>query len=682
MKVIKRNKTIEDFDIEKIARAINKAGMGIEDARMVAKNVSDLFIEDTNVAVDDIHDAVEAELVAMNQTDVVKQYIIYRAKHKKIRKIVDETNNKLIQTYLDSSNWDVKDNANSTYSLAGLHNYVTTETSRRYWFNKIYSKTAAKAHESGDLYISDLGMLSNYCCGWDLADLLAVGFRGSPGKNNSKPAKHFSTALNQMVNFIFAMSGEAAGAQAFSNVDTMLAPYIYYDNLSYDMVKQLMQELIFSLNVATRSNAQCPFSNFTLDLTCPNHMKELAVMVGGEMKDKSYGEFQDQMDMFNRAFCEVMSEGDADGRVLTFPIPTYNITSEFDFDDPRFEPLWAMTAKYGIPYFANMVSGDIKPEDIRSLCCRYRAVLDKLAYKGGGLFGAGSLTGSVGVITINLPRLGYLSKDKKDFYKRLDKLLEIAYDTLEKKREFIEEQTERGLYPYTKYYLRNIKARTGKYWINHFSTIGIIGANECCLNMFGEDITAPASREFILEVMDYLRDKLITFQERSGSNWNLEATPAESVTSRLARIDSTTFKDCHYQGTSENPYYTNSTALPVNFTEDLFEYLDHQDEFQTKYTGGTVAHLFLGEQIPPAAAKELVRKVCYNYKLPYISLTPTFSVCPEHGYIAGEHAECPTCNAKTEVYSRIVGYLRPINNWNASKEQEFRDRKTFNIKGE
>lgn len=679
MKVIKRNKTIEDFDTEKIARAINKAGMGIEDARMIAKNVSDLFIEDTNVAVDDIHDAVEAELVSMNQTDVVKQYIIYRAKHKKIRKIVDDNNSKLIQNYLDSKSWDVKENANTSYSLQGLHNYVTTEASRRYWFNKIYSKDEVKAHEAGDFHISDLGFLSNYCSGHDLTDLLTVGFRGVVGKTSSKPAKHFRTAMNQMTNFIFSMSGESAGAQAFSNVDTLLAPFIYYDKLSYHEVKQCMQEFIFSLNIATRVGFQYPFSNLTLDLVCPKHLAEQAVIIGGVWQDKTYGEFQNEMNMFNKAFCEVMYEGDAEGRIFSFPIPTYNITSEFNFDDPNFEPLWKMTSKYGIPYFANLVAGDIKPEDIRSMCCRLSISNKSLTYKGGGLFGAAPLTGSIGLTTINLPRLGYLAKDKKDFYKRLDKLLEMSYSILEKKREFIEEQTERDLYPYTKYYLRNIKARTGKYWINHFSTIGIIGANECCLNMFGEDITAPASREFILEVMDYLRDKLITFQERSGSNWNLEATPAESVTSRLARIDSSTFKDCHYQGTLENPYYTNSTALPVNFTDDLFEYLDHQDEFQTKYTGGTVAHLFLGEQIPPESAKELVRKVCYNYKLPYISITPTFSVCPEHGYIAGEHQECPSCNSKTEVYSRIVGYLRPINNWNASKEQEFRDRKTFKV---
>ena len=579
---------------------------------------------------------------------------------------------KLVDDYLNLLDWKVNENSNMSYSIQGLNNYLASEISKNYWLNKIYTPEIKAAHERGDLHLHDLNIVSVYCVGWDLKDLLTEGFTGVKGKVQSAPAKHFRTALGQVVNFMYTMQGEAAGAQAFSNFDTLLAPFIRYDNLTYKQVKQAIQEFVFNMNVPTRVGFQTPFTNITMDLTVPNYYAEQPVIIGGELQEATYKEFQPEMDMLNKAFFEVMMEGDHAGRVFTFPIPTYNITKDFDWANKELDGLWEMTAKYGIPNFSNFINSDMSPEDARSMCCRLRIDNRELEYRGGGLFGSNPLTGSVGVVTINLPKIAETAKDKAEFFTRLSEKMEIARESLEIKRKVLENYTDKNLYPYTKFYLRDVKARFGVYWKNHFSTIGLIGMNEACLNFLQDDIGSFRGKQFAIEVMDFMRNKITQFQKETGNLYNLEATPGEGTSYRLARLD-----DKKY------PYYTNSTQLPVNYTDDIFEVLDHQDELQTKYTGGTTIHIYAGERISNTETmKNLVRKICNNYKLPYFTFSPTFSICPEHGYVAGEHYTCPSCGGECEVYSRVVGYIRPITQWNKGKRQEFKDRKTFKFNEE
>ena len=531
-----------------------------------------------------------------------------------------------------------------------------------------------------------MNIISVYCVGWDLKDLLAEGFKGVQGKVASKPAKHFRTALGQMVNFMYTMQGESAGAQAFSNFDTLLAPFVRYDNLDYKQVKQALQEFVFNMNVPTRVGFQTPFSNITMDLVVPSYYKDQCVIVGGEMQEETYGDFQNEMNMINKAFFEVMMEGDASGRVFTFPIPTYNITKDFDWDNKNLDGLWEMTAKYGIPYFSNFINSDMNPEDARSMCCRLRIDNRELEYRGGGLFGSNPLTGSIGVVTINLPKIAYQTNSKEEFFEVLKDRMEIAKESLEIKRKLLERLTDAGLYPYTKFYLRDIKSRFGVYWKNHFSTIGLVGMNEACENLLNCGIITKEGHDFAIEVMDYMRDLIVKFQQETGNNYNLEATPAEGTSYRLAKLDKKNLidikcaNDDDYYSKGAEPYYSNSTQLPVNCTDDIFELLDNQDDLQTKYTGGTVVHIFAGERVNDIdTMKNLVRKICENYHLPYFTFSPTFSICPTHGYISGEHEVCPDCSEECEVYSRIVGYIRPVKQWNKGKKTEFKNRKTFDM---
>lgn len=580
-----------------------------------------------------------------------------------------DSNLNLVDAYLKQLDWKVNENSNMSYSIQGLNNYIASEISKQYWLNRIYPENIKNAHINGDIHIHDLNIISVYCVGWDLKDLLSEGFTGVKGKVESAPAKHFRTALGQIVNFMYTMQGEAAGAQAFSNFDTLLAPFIRYDNLDYKQVKQAIQEFVFNMNVPTRVGFQTPFTNITMDLNVPSYYAEQPVIIGGELQEATYKEFQKEMDMLNKAFFEVMMDGDNSGRVFTFPIPTYNITKDFDWDNENIKGLWKMAAKYGIPYFSNFINSDMSPEDARSMCCRLRIDNRELEYRGGGLFGSNPLTGSIGVVTINLPKIAEVSKTKVEFLERLAQKMELAKDSLEIKRKLLENLTDNELYPYTKFYLRDIKARFGVYWKNHFSTIGLIGMNEACLNLFGENIGSLQGKQFALEVMDYMRAKIVEFQKETGNNYNLEATPGEGTSYRLAKLD----KDKY-------PYYTNSTQLPVNYTDDIFEVLDHQDDLQTKYTGGTVVHIYAGERIQSIETmKNLVKKICNNYHLPYFTFSPTFSTCPNHGYVAGEHFTCPECGASCEVYSRVVGYIRPVQQWNKGKKQEFLDRQEFKI---
>jgi len=593
-----------------------------------------------------------------------------------------------IDNYIELKDWKVRENSNMTYSVQSLNHYITTKAIEEYWLNRIYPPEVAKAHKSGDFHIHDLGFLGAYCVGWDLYDLLLTGFGGVKGKVHSKPAKHFRAALGQIVNFFYTLQGEAAGAQAFSDLDVFLAPFIAYDGLDYDQVKQAMQEFIFNLNVPTRVGFQTPFTNITLDLAVPKFMQNDPIIIGGEVKRDVYGDFADEVEMFNKAFAEVMMEGDGQGRVFTFPIPTYNVTKDFPWDSEVAQHIWKMTAKYGIPYFANFVSTDMNPEDVRSMCCHLRLETEELRKRGGGLFGSHPLTGSIGVVTINMARLGYLSRDEDEFFERLLNLMELAKTSLEIKRKaVVEPLTERGLYPYSKFYLRGIEQRFGEYWKNHFSTIGLIGMNEALLNLFGVNIVDEQGLAFAEKVLKFMRKELIRFQEETGNLYNLEATPAEGASYRLALLDKQRYPDIIVANEDKvrrgaKPYYTNSTLLPVDYTDDLFTALKNQERLQPLYTGGTVFHIYLGESNPPAdAVKRLVKKAV-QFDIPYLTVTPTFSVCPVHGYLPGEHKECPKCKAEgktttCEVYSRVVGYIRPVNQWNDGKQAEFEDRKVY-----
>lgn len=692
-KIKKRGEQVVKFNARKIINAIRKAGEATgelneeiaEGLTLRVLNLAQQAITNRIPTVEEIQDVVEEVLISSPYKKTAKAYIIYRDQHAKIREIISKADVNLVDQYLEKLDWQVKENSNMAYSLQGLNNYVSSEISKIYWLNKIYPPEIRKAHIDGDFHIHDLGMLSVYCVGWDLEDLLMKGFTGVPGKVESKPARHFRTALGQIVNFFYTLQGEAAGAQAFSNFDTLLAPFIKYDRLNYKGVKQALQEFIFNINVPTRVGFQTPYTNITFDLTVSPIYKDRGVIINGRMQNDAYGDFQDEMDLLNRAFMEIMLEGDAKGRVFTFPIPTYNITKNFDWNNENLTYLWNATAKYGLPYFANFINSDMKPEDARSMCCRLRLDLRTLEKRGGGYFGANPLTGSIGVVTLNMPRIGYIAKNKDDFIEKLEHLLYHAKNSLEIKRKVLERFTDNGLYPYTKFYLRGIKERFKEYWKNHFSTIGLGGMNEACLNLFGENIASSKSREFTLEVLDFMRKKLLEFQQETGNNYNLEATPAESTLYRFALIDRRKYPNIIFANEEEyqkgaEPYYTNSTQLPVNYTEDVFEALDLQDAIQTKYTGGTVLHIFAGEKVEESGViKKLVKKICENYRLPYFTFTPTFSICPTHGYLSGNQPICPKCGVETEVYSRSVGYLRPVKQWNKGKQSEFQQRKNYKV---
>ena len=687
----KRDGRTAKFDRKKIEKAIEKAGLetGEFDAAQAVELTDKVLgvLETRNQkrlpSVEDIQDIVEDALIDSKFKKTAKAYIIYRDQHKKLREITSNAHVDLIDKYLKNLDWKVNENSNMGYSLQGLNNYVSAEITKTYWLDKIYTSKIGQAHKEGDLHIHDLNLLSVYCVGWDLTDLLQEGFTGVAGKVASKPAKHFRSALGQVVNFFYTLQGEAAGAQAFSDFDTLLAPFIRADKLSYEEVKQAIQEFVFNVNVPTRVGFQTPFTNITLDLECPKHMADNPVIIGGEMQDTTYSEYQEEMNMLNKALLEVLSEGDANGRVFTFPIPTVNITKDFNWDNPVIESLWEASAKYGIPYFSNFINSDMDPEDARSMCCRLRIDNRQLEYRGGGLFGSNPMTGSVGVVTINLPRLALKSKNEKEFFKGLAELMDMAKDSLETKRKVLERLTDANLYPYTKFYLRNIKQRFNQYWKNHFSTIGLIGTNEAALNLLGVDIGTEKGKAFAEKTLDFMRDRLVEYQKETGNNYNLEATPAEGTTYRLAQLDKASFPDrAHFANgigaEVKCPFYTNSSHLPVNYTDDLFELMDLQDNLQTKYTGGTVIHFFLGERMDdPQTLKKLVKTICENYKLPYFTFSPSFSICKNHGYIVGEHPECPNCGESTEVYSRVVGFLRPVSQWNKGKQAEFEMREHY-----
>ncbi|MEK6193532.1 MAG: ribonucleoside triphosphate reductase [Deltaproteobacteria bacterium] len=691
----KRDNRIQAFDSLNITEAIAKAGevtgefQGREAKKLTLKVLT--LAHELKLGpipeVEEIQDIVERVLLDSPFYRTAKAYILYREQHAQIRNIATKASVDLVEHYIQKLDWKIKENSNMCYSLQGLNNYISSDVTSEYWLNSIYPPEIRKAHKGGDIHIHDLSLLSVYCVGWDLKDLLKLGFKGVEGKVESAPPKHLRSALGQVVNFFYTLQGEAAGAQALSNFDTLLAPFVRYDNLSYNDVKQALQEFIFNINIPTRVGFQTPFTNITMDLFVPSTLKDHPVIVGGKEQTETYADFQNEMDAINQAFAEVMMDGDAKGRVFTFPIPTYNITADFDWENPNFDAIWKMTGKYGIPYFSNFVNSDMSPEDARSMCCRLRLDNRELLKRGGGLFGANPLTGSIGVVTINLPRIGYIAKDETDFYESLKGRIMLAIESLAIKRKVLERFTERDLYPYSKFYLREIKEGGGTYWKNHFSTIGIIGMNEACLNFLDTDIASPEGRVFALKVMDFIRNLISEIQEETGDIFNLEATPAEGTSYRLAMMDKRLYPDIisanqlDYKNGAA-PYYTNSTQLPVNYTDDIFETLTLQDELQTKYTGGTVLHVFLGEQVEDTRViRGLIRKIAGNFRLPYFTLSPTFSICPSHGYLPGRQDKCSRCSQDTEIYSRVVGYLRPVKQWNSGKQAEFDRRKTFKIDG-
>jgi len=685
----KRDGRIVKFEPEKITSAIYKAavacrGSDYGQAVGLCEKVLDQLEqlpEGHTPDVEEIQDTVEKVLIENGHAMTAKAFILYREKRRGARRL-----NSLIGAtidmftdYLNDKDWQIKENANQQKSVNGLNNYVREIFTRSYWLHEIYPVEVREAHEAGAIHLHDLGFLGPYCAGWDLRQLLIQGFGGVPGKVESKPARHLRSFLGQIVNSTFTTQGETAGAQAWSSFDTYCAPFIRKDNLTYDQVRQSLQEFIFNLNVPTRVGFQCPFSNLTFDLTVPSTLRDQAVIIGGQPADSVYGDYQEEMNVFNRAFCDALLEGDAKGRVFTFPIPTINISRDFDWNSPSANAFMEIAAKYGIPYFANYVNSDLSPEDAVSMCCRLRLDTSELRKRGGGLFGSNPLTGSIGVVTVNLPRLGYLSTDLEDFKQRLAKLIETAGTSLEIKRKIVEDLTSQGLYPYSAHYLETVKERTGFYWDNHFSTIGIIGMNEALENLLGCNIASNQGLNASIEIMNFMREKIQELQTQTGHVYNLEATPAEGTAYRLAKMDLSRYPDIKHAGEA-TPYYTNSAQLPVGFTDDIFEALELQDELQTLFTGGTVLHLYLGESIEdPEMCKALLQKILSRYKLPYVSITPTFSICPKDGYLNGEQFACPNCGGKTEVYSRVTGYLRPIQNFNEGKRAEYFDRNKYSL---
>ena len=684
--VIKRDGQIAEFSISKISAAITKAFEALDKQyhpsviELLSLHVTSDFeskIKDGKIAVEEIQDSVEKVLSESGYADVAKAYILYRKQREKVRNInstlLDYRD--LVDNYLQINDWRVKENSTVTYSVGGLILPNSGAITANYWLTEIYDQEIAEAHRSAAIHLHDLSMLTGYCAGWSLKQLIQEGLGGVPGKITSSPASHLSTLCNQMVNFLGIMQNEWAGAQAFSSFDTYLAPFVKVDNLTQKEVKQCVQSFIYGVNTPSRWGTQAPFSNITLDWTVPKDLENLPAIVGGKEMNFTYGDCKKEMDMVNKAFIEVMIEGDANGRGFQYPIPTYSITRDFDWSETENNKLlFEMTAKYGTPYFSNYINSDMEPSDVRSMCCRLRLDLRELRKKSGGFFGSGESTGSVGVVTINMPRIAYLAKDEQDFYARLDKLMDIAARSLKTKRTVITKLLDAGLYPYTKRYLGT--------FANHFSTIGLIGMNEVGLNAnwLRKDLTHPETQKFSREVLNHMRERLSDYQEKYGDLYNLEATPAESTTYRFAKHDKAKYPDIITANMNGTPYYTNSSHLPVGYTEDIFSALDIQDDLQTLYTSGTVFHAFLGEKLPDwRAAANLVRKIAENYKLPYYTMSPTYSVCKDHGYITGEHYTCPICGNKTEVYSRITGYYRPVQNWNDGKAQEFKDRKVYNI---
>ena len=656
----KRDGRIVKFNINKIERAIWQAAKaaGGKDrpkakilAELVVKELEKRFNHTIIPEVEQVQDLVQKILLKKGHEKTHRAYTLYRDLHTKLRDISSLVDSdELIEKYLEKESWLVKENANMTYSLQGLNNHVASIISSNFWLNKLYSRDVRKAHAYGDMHIHDLALLSAYCTGWDLKEFLMRGFGGVEGKVSSTPPKHFGTALGQLVNFFYTLQGEVAGAVAVANFDTYLAPFIRFDKLNYEQVKQHMQEFIYNMNVPTRVGFQTPFTNVTLDLKPSGIAASEAVIIGGKPVNARYKDFQKEIDMFNRAFAEVMSEGDAQGRVFTFPIPTYSITKNFDWDNKNLESVWEMTRKYGIPYFANYVNSDMSPDDARSMCCRLR-LDNRVLRQRGGLFAANPLTGSLGVVTVNLPRLGFLSKSKKEFFSNLTRIMDIARESLETKRQIVESYTKKGLYPYCKWYLSDVYKRSGKYWSNHFSTIGINGMNEALINFMGKSIADPEGKAFALEIMNFMREKMLEYQKETKQLFNLEATPAEGTSYRFARIDKERYPDIKVANSEDEakkdfvPFYTNSTHLPVDKTTDLFEALDHQDQLQCRYNGGTVLHGFLGESLANTnSVKSVVRKISQNYHLPYFTITPTFSICPKHGYLKGEWKFCPKCD--------------------------------------
>ena len=684
--VIKRDGQIADFDIAKISAAITKAFEA--NNKQYNPNIIDLLalrvtadfeakIKEGKVSVEDIQDSVESILIQAGYGDVAKSYILYRRQREKIRNmkstILDYK--ELVNSYVNVTDWRVKENSTVTYSVGGLILSNSGAITANYWLSEIYDDEIANAHRNADIHLHDLSMLTGYCAGWSLKQLIQEGLGGIPGKITSSPASHLATLCNQMVNFLGIMQNEWAGAQAFSSFDTYLAPFVKVDNLSYREVKKCIESFIYGVNTPSRWGTQAPFSNITLDWTVPNDLKNLPAIVGGKEMDFTYGDCKKEMDMVNRAFIEIMIEGDANGRGFQYPIPTYSITRDFDWSETENNKLlFEMTAKYGTPYFSNYINSDMEPSDVRSMCCRLRLDLRELRKKSGGFFGSGESTGSIGVVTINMPRIAYLANSEEEFYHRLDKMMDISARSLKIKRTIITKLLEEGLYPYTKRYLGTFN--------NHFSTIGLVGMNEACLNAkwIGKDLTDEQAQKFTQDVLNHMRERLSDYQEMYGDLYNLEATPAESTSYRLAKHDISRYPEIRTANENGTPYYTNSSHLPVGYTSDIFDALEIQDELQTLYTSGTVFHAFLGEKLPDwKAAASLVRKIAENHKLPYYTMSPTYSVCKNHGYIAGEVYECPECGEKTEVYSRITGYYRPVQNWNDGKTQEFKDRKLYDI---
>ncbi len=684
--VVKRNGKVVEFDISKITRAITQAFEACE--KQYNPNVIDLIalrvtshfeskIVEGKVAVEDIQDSVESVLAQAGYEDVAKAYILYRRQREKLRNmkstILDYKDT--VDSYVKNIDWRVKENSTVTYSVGGLILSNSGAITANYWLSEIYDDEIASAHRNADLHLHDLSMLTGYCAGWSLGQLIKEGLGGIPGKITSAPAKHLATLCNQMVNFLGIMQNEWAGAQAFSSFDTYLASFAKADNLDYDQVKKCIESFVYGVNTPSRWGTQAPFSNITLDWVCPPDLENRPAIIGGKEADFTYGECKKEMDMVNRAFIEIMIEGDANGRGFQYPIPTYSITRDFDWSETENNRLlFEMTSKYGTPYFSNYINSDMEPSDVRSMCCRLRLDLRELRKKSGGYFGSGESTGSVGVVTINMPRLGYLAENEEDFYRRLDHMMDIAARSLKIKRDIITKLLDEGLYPYTRRYLGTFN--------NHFSTIGLVGMNEACLNAswIREDMTGKKAQKFTQDVLNHMRERLSDYQEKYGDLYNLEATPAESTSYRLAKHDKKRYPNIIAASDAETPYYTNSSHLPVGYTDDVFTALDVQDELQTLYTSGTVFHTFLGEKLPDwKAAAALVRKIAENYRLPYYTLSPTYSVCTDHGYIAGEHFTCPTCGKRAEVYSRITGYYRPVQNWNDGKSQEYKERLEYDI---
>ena len=686
-RVVNREGKVVEFNIDKIIGAMSKAFDSLDKMynrstlELLALRVTADFnpkIKDAMITVEDIQDSVETVLIQAGYADVAKAYILYRKQREKARNVKGTLLDykQVIDNYLKVNDWRVKENSTVTYSVGGLILSNSGAITANYWLSEVYDEEIASAHRKADIHLHDLSMLTGYCAGWSLKQLIQEGLGGVPGKITSSPAKHLATLCNQMVNFLGIMQNEWAGAQAFSSFDTYLAPFVKVDNLSYYEVKKAIQSFVYGVNIPSRWGTQAPFSNITLDWTVPNDLAELNAIVGGKEMDFKYKDCKKEMDMINKAFIETMIEGDANGRGFQYPIPTYSITRDFDWSETENNKLlFEMTAKYGTPYFSNYINSDMQPSDIRSMCCRLRLDLRELRKKSGGFFGSGESTGSIGVVTINMPRIGYLAKDERDFYARLDKMMDISARSLKVKREVISKLLENGLFPYTKRYLSTLD--------NHFSTIGLVGMNECCLNAkwLRKDLTHAEAQKFTVDVLNHMRERLSDYQVKYGDLYNLEATPAESTSYRLAKHDVAQYPDIVTAAKKgETPYYTNSSHLPVGYTEDIFGALDVQDELQTLYTSGTVFHAFLGERLPGwKSAQSLVRKIAENYRLPYYTLSPTYSVCKDHGYIAGEVYECPTCGKKTEVYSRITGYYRPVQNWNDGKAQEFKDRKVYDV---